>query len=145
MKLLIGAAAAALMFGTVALAQTATTTSATAGAATTTAPSAPVTPSRCPAAPADPTVPDGATATSSTMESAAAAYRTWAQTMQDLMRCHHAEYDEAQAVVTVRREEHNAVADRLNAVSQSWTASSTTFCARPHMRCDNTAQTAPSH
>jgi len=139
MKVLIGAAAAVLMFGAVATAQTTTT-----GTTTTTTAAAPVavTPSHCPAAPADPTIPDPATATSAAMATANEAYVAWAHAMQENARCHHAEYDEAVAIVQARRDEHNAVADRLNQVTQAWSAASTTYCARPHTRCQNTTPPA---
>ncbi|MES1156208.1 MAG: hypothetical protein ABUL73_00390 [Alphaproteobacteria bacterium] len=141
MKVLIGAAAAVFLFGAVASAQTTTTTSTT----TTAAASVSVPPSRCPAMPTEPTIPDGATASSATMATANEAYRAWALAVQEIAHCHHAEYDEAVALLQARRDEHNAVAERLNQVTQSWTAASTAYCARPHTRCQNTAAPAANH
>jgi hypothetical protein len=129
MKVLIGAAAALMMFAAIASAQTAPEPPAP--------PSAPLIASQCPAPPPDPVIPDGATADGAAMEVANTVYVAWAQTMQQITACRRAEYESALATARVRRDEHNANAEKLNSVTQVWTAESGEYCARPRMRCEN--------
>jgi hypothetical protein len=130
MKVLLGAGAALLMFAAIASAQTPTPEPAP-------NPAIQVAASQCAAQPPDPAIPDGATADGASMEVANTLYMAWATNMQSITACRRAEYETALATARVRRDEHNAIAEKLNTVTQSWTAESTEYCARPRMRCEN--------
>ena len=72
------------------------------------------------------------------MEVANTVYLAWATSVQSVARCRAAEYEAALATARARRDEHNAAAERLNAVAALWTAQSDVYCARPRMRCERT-------
>lgn len=127
MKVLIGAAAAMMLFAAAASAQDAPAAS-----------TAPVAPSACGDLPPDPALPDGATVDSAGMDAANTIYLAWATSVQSVARCRAAEYEAALATARARRDEHNAAAERLNAVGVQWTAQSEIYCARPRMRCERT-------
>ncbi|MEJ0060501.1 MAG: hypothetical protein WDM79_13410 [Terricaulis sp.] len=130
MKVLIGAGAALFMFAAIASAQTPTPAPEPAAN-----PNVQVAASQCPTPPPNPTIPDGAVADGAQMEVANTVYMAWATTMQQITVCRRNEYETALATARVRRDEHNAIAEQLNTVTQSWTAESTEYCARPRMSC----------
>lgn len=117
MKLLIGAAAAALLFAGSAMAQTAT-------------PTPPLAPSTCGAAPTAPTLPDGAHATSAQMDAGNAAYDTWAHAMQANVQCRRAEAEALRAQADARTTEYNGFAGTLNSTVASWQAEVAEYNAR---------------
>lgn len=115
MKLLIGAAAAALLFAGTATAHTATP---------------PLPPSRCGAPPTAPTLPDGATASSAQVEAGNTAYNTWAPLMQANVQCRRAEAEEMRAQADARTTEYNGLASQLTTTVSSWQAEVAEYNAR---------------
>lgn len=134
MKILIGAAAVLLMCGSVATAQT--PPAPTAPEARSATPIA----SQCPALPPEPTIPDGAVADNAAMEAANVVYMNWGTSMQAAIACRRGEYETYLESARVRREEHNAAAARLSAVTEAWQGETLEFCARPRQRCEAPAQ-----
>lgn len=135
MKLLIGAAAAALLFAGAAMAQTAT-------------PTAPLPPSSCGPVPTAPTLPDGANATSAQMDSGNSAYNTWAQAMQANVQCRRAEAEAIRAQADARTAEYNGYAQQLNQTVSSWQAEVAEYNARgqqPNRRERGGTLTRPDH
>lgn len=126
MKLVLGAAAAVMMFATAALAQTETAPPA--------APAAAVT-STCAAIAPVPTLPDGAEATMDQVAEADNAYQTWATATQASLQCRRAEHAAAAAQADALLQQHNAGVASLNTTTQTWVAERAEFCARPRMRC----------
>lgn len=116
MKVLIGAAVAALLFAGSAVAQT------------TTAPT--LAPSRCGEAPVAPQLPDGAHATSAQMTAGNAAYDTWAHAMQANVQCRRAEAEELRAQADARTNEYNGFAGALNQTVANWQAEVAEYNAR---------------
>lgn len=127
MKVLIGAAAAALLMTVSAAAQTTTPAPTT---PTVTAP-VEVPPSRCPALTPAPTLPDGATATTADMEAGNVTYQTWATAYQSGVACRRTEVEELRAQEAARRTEYNAGAEVLNTTTTNWVAEAAEFNARP--------------
>lgn len=127
MKLVLGAAAAVMMFATAALAQTETTAPPAAPAA--------VANSSCAAIAPVPTLPDGAEATMDQVAEADNAYQTWATATQASLQCRRAEHAQAAAQADALLQQHNAGVAALNTTTQTWVAERAEFCARPRMRC----------
>lgn len=126
MKVVLGAAAAVMLFATAALAQTETAQPAAPAVAAQ---------SRCPAIQPAPTLPDGAAATMDEIAAGDNAYQEWAPTLQATLQCRRAEQAEAAAVADALLQQHNAGVAALNTTTQAWTAERAEFCARPRMRC----------
>ena len=134
MKLLIGAAAAALLLTGTAMAQTATPTTLPA--------------SSCGAAPTVPTLPDGATATNAQIEAGNNAYNTWAQAMQANVQCRRAEAEALRAQADARTTEYNGYAQQLNQTVATWQAEVAEYNARgqqPSRRERGGTLTRPDH
>jgi hypothetical protein len=93
--------------------------------------------SRCPELAPEPVFPDGATATAEQVGVAEEAYQAWAETSRTTITCRRAEYEELVALAQTRREEHNAAAARLNAVTGAWVVEREEYCARPRTRCQS--------
>lgn len=124
MKLVLAAGAALVFsFGAASLAQAQSTTTPPSTVPAPTPP--PVPPSRCPAFPPDVTLPDGAATTTNEadMRRADEAYQAWGRTTQTVLECRRVEAEELLAAArahSVRVQEYNAQASRLNQVGQSW-------------------------
>jgi hypothetical protein len=123
MKILLGAAACALLLAAPAFAQTPPAT-----------PPAPVAASSCGALPAAPTLPDGATANREEMEEGNTAYRAWYEQYSANIQCRNAEATALRAQFEARFAEHNAAVETLNAANTSWTAEAEEFNARTDRR-----------
>ncbi len=122
MKVMVGAALAAAVLCGVATAQTVTTPPTTAPASTA--------PSRCEAFPEVPTTPDGAAANRAAMTAAEAAFNAFDATTRAVLVCRRTEFEELQATSNLRREEHNAGANAMNAAITAWRAEIEEFNAR---------------
>ena len=133
MKVLIGAVAATLLMGGMALAQPTTTTTTT---ATTTAPAAApvVAPSACPTLADPPTAPDPATATRDQMQVAVAAYEAWRPQAQAVIDCRRPEVDNARATSEARTAEWNRMAPVVRDTAQSFASATAAFAARTNRR-----------
>lgn len=118
MKVLIAAAAAAVLIALPASAQTAT------------APAAPAPPSQCGALPAPPSLPDGAAANRQAMDAGNTAYNAWLANYRTNLDCLRAEAQAALAISQARAAAYNAGADTLNTTNQSWSAEVAEFTAR---------------
>ncbi len=114
MRIVLGAAVAALLIATPASAQTET------GAAET----------ACAAVAAAPSLPDGATATYEQMEEANAAYNSWFESNRTALECRRAEVEAVQARYQSLRTAYNAGVEQVNATRTSWEAEVTEFNAR---------------
>ncbi len=113
MKLLIGAAAAALMFAATAAAQTPPAVSA-----------------NCSGFAPAPTLPDGAIATRSAVEQANTRYEAWAAARHAKLRLCQAEIEALQEQMNPLVQAFNATNTELNAVVASWQAEVAEFNAR---------------
>lgn len=113
MKLLLGAAFAALFIATPAMAQT-----------------PPASGSACAAIAPAPELPDGATATHEQMETANAAFQAWFPANRTALECRRAEVEAARARYEALRTEFNAGAETLNTVNTSWQADVAEFNER---------------
>lgn len=122
MKILLGAAVAALLLATPAVAQD------------TTAPAAADATSSCAALAAPPTFPDGATAQFDDMEQGNLAYRSWAQSNRTILECRLAEVEAAQARYQALRQTYNAGAEQLRTVTTAWEADVAEFNERNQNR-----------
>jgi hypothetical protein len=129
MRVLIGAAAVALLTAVSAFAQTPPPTTTPPPAVVT--PPAEVPPSRCPALSDAPALPDGAVASAAEMEAGNTTYQTWATAYQAAVACRRTEVEELRAIEAARRSEYNAAAERLNTTTTSWVAEAAEFNARP--------------
>lgn len=127
MKFVLGAAAAVMLMAGVALAQTETPAPA--------APAGPPAVSSCAAVPAEPTVPDGATATNEQVNAFNTAYQAWAATATSAIACRRAEVQSTQAAAQSLLEQHNALAQRINALAANWQTESAEYCGRRGNRC----------
>jgi hypothetical protein len=123
MKTLLGAALAAVLLATPALAQTETT-----------APAAPVPASSCGALPAQPTMPDGAVANREEMEAANTAFVAWFEQYRANLTCRSTEATALRAQFEARFAEHNTGVEALEAANTSWTAEAAEFNARTDRR-----------
>jgi hypothetical protein len=129
MKVVLQAAAAAMLFVTAATAQTTTP-----APAVTPAPAADVV-SSCATFGEAPVLPDGATATREVVAAAELAYQAWSEQARVAVACRRAEYDATVVRARALQDQHNAEAARLNAVTTAWGVERGEFCARPRMRC----------
>lgn len=131
MRILIGALAA-LSIASAAFAQTEQAP----------APAAPAVASgtQCPAVGPEPTLPDAATATAQSIQAANTAYSTWGAAAQESLRCRQAEVQAEQARVAAKTEEYNVIVRRVNALTQTWTATANAYCARDGVRCQQQQQ-----
>lgn len=125
MRILMGAATAALLMAAPAAAQT--------GTPATAAPSATVQ-SACGAVAPPPTLLDGATATREQMTAANEAYTAWFTANRDALNCLRTEVEEAQARWQALRESYNAGADMLNTTNTAWQAEVEEFNGRDGQR-----------
>ncbi|HWA00123.1 MAG TPA: hypothetical protein VG841_07385 [Caulobacterales bacterium] len=142
MKVLIGAiAAAALMLGGVAEAQTAATTTPAPAAAA----AASIPPSRCPAAIAPPNIPDGATADQRAMTAAYEAFDAWRQAALEIVNCRRAEHDEGVDFVRAREAEYSAMSESMNATINAWNTAHDAYCGRRGNHCTDAAQSNAHH
>jgi len=114
MKVLLGVAAAALLMGAPAMAQT------DAGAANTS----------CAAVAPPPTLPDGATATYEQMEAANTAYSAWFESNRAALECRRVEVEAVEARRQALLTAYNGGVDQLNATKTSWEAEVEEFNAR---------------
>lgn len=126
MKVLIGAAAAAVLLCGVATAQEATPPPA---AATVQVP-----PSHCGELPAAPALADGAGASADNMQVAMAAFTSWEAAYRGVLECRRAEAQEAQATSERRTAEFNGGVTSFNATIASWTAEVEEFNGRQNRR-----------
>jgi hypothetical protein len=92
--------------------------------------------SQCAAIGPEPTLPDAATANAQAISAANEAYRTWATAAQETLRCRQAELAPLQARVGAMTAEHNAIVNRVNTLTQNWTAVAAAYCARDGVRCE---------
>jgi hypothetical protein len=118
MKMLVGAAFAALMLATPAVAQTDPAASAAVNATS------------CGALAAPPTLPDGATADREAMEAGNTAFTAWAEANRAVLACRRAEVEALQARFQALRAEYNTGAEQLNATNTAWQADVTEFNER---------------
>ena len=125
MRLVLGAAAALMMLAGVALAQTETPAPAPAVTAA----------SQCAALTPAPTPPDGATASIDDINAFNTAYQAWGETATAALQCRRAEVTQAQATAQSLLEQHNAMAQQINALTTTWQTESAEFCARRGTRC----------
>jgi len=107
MKVLIGAAAMAVLLSGAAAAQENTL-----GAPP---PNYQVPASRCAELPAAPTMPDGADANAQAMQIAMAAFNTWDASYREILQCRRVEAQEAQAIQQARTQEFNGAVQSYNA------------------------------
>jgi hypothetical protein len=120
MKLVLGAAAAAVLFlGGAAMAQTTT----------------PLPPSNCPTVGAEPSLPEGTTANQDAITSADQAYQTWASATSARLQCLRAEKEHHEAITHARVEEFNTLNTQLRTVTERWAAEREAYCSRPRIRC----------
>jgi hypothetical protein len=119
MKVLIAAAAAAVLIALPAVAQTTPATPAT-----------PAPASNCPALAAPPTLPDGATANREAMAAGNTTYQAWATAYQAGYQCRHTEAQQAMAAAQALVAESNRSADTLNQTTAAWQADVAEFTAR---------------
>jgi hypothetical protein len=124
MKILLGAAMAAVLLATPAFAQTETPPAAPAAAGQ----------SSCGALPAVPTLPDGATANREEMEAGNTAYRAWYEQYTANIQCRNAEATSLRAQYEARLAEHNAGVEGLNTANTNWTAEAAEFNGRTDRR-----------
>jgi hypothetical protein len=124
MKLLLGAAVAAVLLATPVFAQTTPPAP----------PAAPVAPSPCGALPPAPSLPDGATSNREEMEAGNTAYRAWYEQYTANIACRAAEATGLRAQYEARFTEHNAAVEALNAANTSWVAEAEEFNARTDRR-----------
>lgn len=124
MKVLIGAAAAALLFCGAAVAQETTAPAA----------SVQVAPSRCGELPATPSLPDGGAASADNMQVAMASFTSWEAAYRGVLECRRAEAQEAQATSERRTAEFNGGVTGFNATIASWTAEVEEFNGRQNRR-----------
>lgn len=123
MRLIVGAAIAALVLAGSAAAQT-TETPAPA------APAGPPAQTACAAIPPAPTLPDGATATAAQITAGNEAFNQWMAAVNPTLTCRR---DEAQAVLArgnSLREQFNASAQSITAVREGWVADVAEYQAR---------------
>lgn len=118
MKILLGAAVAAVLLATPAMAQTDP------------APGAAPNTTACGALTPPPTLPDGATADREAMEAANNAYRTWGEAYRTVLQCRRAEVESLQARYQALRAEYNTGAELLNSTNTAWEADVAEFNAR---------------
>ncbi len=123
MKLLFGAAVAAMLIATPALAQT-----------------PPSSASNCPQAGEPPTLPDGATADRNEVEAANERYTTWAQGVSESLTCMRAEAEALHQQWQARVSAHNEAAETLRATTASWEAEVQEFNERNPRRTGTTRQ-----
>jgi hypothetical protein len=114
MKLVLGAAVAALLLVSPALAQSDT------------APAS----SSCGAIAPPPDLPDGAGANYEEMETANARYTEWAASNRQVLECRRAEVEALRARYEALRVEFNAGAEQARATQTSWEAEVAEFNAR---------------
>lgn len=119
MKVLIAAAAAAVLIALPAAAQNTPATPAT-----------PTPASNCPALTAPPTLPDGATANRQAMAAGNTAYQAWATGYQAGYQCRHSEAQQALAAAQALVADSNRAADTLNQTTTAWQAEVAEFNAR---------------
>ena len=113
MKVLIGAAAAALLIAASGEARAqAAPTSPMVGAE--------IVPSHCGELPAQPSLPDGAVANSEAMTAGQAALVAWDASYRANLTCRRIEFEELLALSQTRRDAHNAGAEVLNAALAVW-------------------------
>ena len=112
MRILIGAAAAALLLASPALAQTEAAPSACAGFA------------------AAPTLPDGATANAAAITAGDTSFRTWHTAGAEKLGQCRAEVEAARARVRELEALHNAAAEQLNGTRDAWQVEVNEYNAR---------------
>ena len=117
MKLVLGAAIAALLIATPAMAQTDPAATAAANATS------------CGAIEPPPTLPDAATANREAMDAGNTAFNTWGQANQVVLQCRRAEVEALQARYQALRAEYNAGAEQLRNVNTAWQAEVAEFNA----------------
>jgi hypothetical protein len=129
MKVVLGAAAAVMLFAGVALAQTEGV-----------APAGPPVQSRCGEVEAEPSIPDGAVATNRAINAANDAYIAWGTAARAVLECRRAEVAELDARSHALLEQHNAAVGRVNALTATWVAEQQEYCARDGVTCEEVAQ-----
>lgn len=127
MRIMVGAAVAAMMLAGVALAQTEGETA---------QPPAVVAQTQCPAADPAPSPPDGATADVETVNAYNSAYQTWGEGLRAALQCRQAEIRQLDAERESLVAQHNELARVLNATTEAWRVESEEFCARRGSRCE---------
>jgi hypothetical protein len=108
MKVVLGAAVAAMLAASPALAQT--------------TPAATPPPTACAALPSPPTLPDGAAADRNAMAAGNATFTEWTNVYIAALQCRRDEVTALRAQLEARVAEHNAAAEVLNATNRSWEA-----------------------
>ena len=126
MKVVIGAAMAALLLTGAAFAQTETVQPPPLQVAAN---------SQCGELDSEPTLPDGASADNRAFMAGDVAYQTWGNGARAVLECRRAEIAQVEARLRTMLAEHNAGAQRLNALTQTWLAHRTTYCAREGIEC----------
>lgn len=118
MKLLLGAAIAALLMASPAMAQTDPAAPATCGAA----------------APSPANQPDGATASRETVEAYTLSFNTWAEATNVVLSCKRARAEAARAASDAATAEFNTENSALRTAIEAWTAEVNEFNARAPAR-----------
>ncbi|MBL8530592.1 MAG: hypothetical protein JNK94_02555 [Hyphomonadaceae bacterium] len=119
MKVIVGAALAAVLLATPALAQQSGSDALPPPAAT-----------QCGAMPETPQLPDGANANRAAMVQANERFTAWVTASQTYLECVRHEADAAAATYQARRDEYNTKRDTLRTAVDSWTAETAEFNSR---------------
>lgn len=120
MRVIVGAAAAVLLFSSVASAQT------------------PVSPStNCTVFAPAPTAPDGATATSAQINAANTEYQAWGNARLAQLQTCRAEYEAIEAQLNLMRDGYNAANEELRTVGEAFQVEVEEFNARGASRRGN--------
>ncbi|GAM98826.1 hypothetical protein U91I_02462 [alpha proteobacterium U9-1i] len=129
MKVLIGAAAMAVLLSGAAFAQE--TTSNTLGPPPA---SFQVPASRCGEFPTAPTPPDGASASAAEMQAAMATFEAYNASYRQVLACRRSEAEEAQAIQQRRTQDFNGAVQSYNGVVTGWQAAAEAYNGRSRVR-----------
>jgi hypothetical protein len=116
MKLLLGAAVAALLIASPAIAQTGAAPAADCGTFVGEAPAG---------------APDGATANRAAVDAYTQRFNTWAEAQRQVLLCKRQQAEAAQAAAQAAINEYNVDNAAVNTAITAWTAEVTDFNARP--------------
>lgn len=129
MKVVIGAAIAAMFLAGAAFAQTETAP-----------PQQPVAAdSQCGVLTPEPALPDGVSTNNRDFNAGDAAYQNWGNAARTVLECRRAEIAQIEARLRGLLAEHNAGAARLNGLTEAWLAQRTAYCARDGIECHEAA------
>ncbi len=126
MKVVIGAAIAAMLLAGAAFAQTEAAPPVAAD-------------SQCGVLSPEPPLPDGASTSNRDFNAGDAAYQNWGNAARTVLECRRAEIAQIEARLRALLVEHNAGAARLNGLTEAWLAQRTAYCAREGIECRTAA------